>query len=655
MRMSFRVARPHLIALSAIALTTTRAVVAQPAPGSVGPVFVNGMAQVVPAFQDTTKWIRQDLWVETDFDSDRDGHKDRVHVDVTRPGQTEGGGLKVSILYGSSPYFAGTSRDDSNWDVKQELNDQPPVRRAMAAPTHQPNRHRISTALINEWVPRGFAVVHSEAPGTGLSQGCATVGDYPERAPMKFVVDWLNGRAKGFTTPTGSEQVSATGWSTGKVGMIGTSYEGTLPLAAATTGVKGLEVVVPVSPNTSYYLYYRSNGLVRSPGGYLGEDVDVLYDFVASGDPTVRAKCDVIWKNGIMAGPKGQDRATGDFNDFWAKRDLLPYVKNIKAAVLLAHGLNDYNVTPEHSVRIYDELKRLGRPVSLYLHQNGHGGNPPADMLNRWFSHYLYSVDNGVEKDQPVWIVQDASAQAPQAMTTAAPTASGSAPGGPPRRMVTPPTPFASFPVPGTENVVMHPMSGGNGLASLSIAATSNGTDKLTDDVGMSGSALASAAQSSNRLLYATPVFTDTVHVSGKARVKLRVASNVPAANLSVWLVMLPYDSARAGSQSHVGSVTHGWADIQNASSLKKGGNYSSKKAGKKLQPGKFYDLTFDLEPDDEFIPAGKQLGVMIMSSDREFTLWPKPGAELTVDLAKSSFTIPIVGGANALLKAGMR
>ena len=42
--------------------------------------------------------------------------------------------------------------------------------------------------------------------------------------------------------------------------------------------------------------------------------------------------------------------------------------------------------------------------------------------------------------------------------------------------------------------------------------------------------------------------------------------------------------------------------------------------------PGKFYDLTFDLQPDDEFVPAGKRLAVMIMSSDREFTLWPKAG-----------------------------
>ncbi len=73
------------------------------------------------------------------------------------------------------------------------------------------------------------------------------------------------------------------------------------------------------------------------------------------------------------------------------------------------------------------------------------------------------------------------------------------------------------------------------------------------------------------------------------------------------------------------------------------------------LVPGKFYDLTFDLQPDDEFVPAGKRLGVMIMSSDREFTLWPKAGTELTLDLAHSSFTIPIVGGTSALTAAGFR
>ena len=41
--------------------------------------------------------------------------------------------------------------------------------------------------------------------------------------------------------------------------------------------------------------------------------------------------------------------------------------------------------------------------------------------------------------------------------------------------------------------------------------------------------------------------------------------------------------------------------------------------------PGRFYSMTFDLQPDDQIIPAGKRIGLMIFSSDRDFTLWPQP------------------------------
>ena len=50
--------------------------------------FVDGQAEVVDAFKDSKDWIQHDLWVETEFDSDGDGALDRVHVDVTRPEQT---------------------------------------------------------------------------------------------------------------------------------------------------------------------------------------------------------------------------------------------------------------------------------------------------------------------------------------------------------------------------------------------------------------------------------------------------------------------------------------------------------------------------------------------------------------------------------------
>ncbi len=48
------------------------------------PVIVNGEVQKIPAFDNPDEWIRHDLWVETEFDTDGDGKKDRMHVDVTQ-------------------------------------------------------------------------------------------------------------------------------------------------------------------------------------------------------------------------------------------------------------------------------------------------------------------------------------------------------------------------------------------------------------------------------------------------------------------------------------------------------------------------------------------------------------------------------------------
>ena len=611
------------------------------APQPARPVFVDGQAQIVPAFQDANQWIKETLWVETEFDSDLDGKRDRVFVDVTRPRQTDTEGLKVPVIYESSPYFAGTSGPrEYLWDVKQELGAPPPPRKSQPAVKFNPTRANVSNSQVNTWVPRGFAVVHSEAPGTGLSQGCVTVGDTPEIMAPKAVIDWLNGRAKGFKTIDGLEEVVATGWCTGKVGMTGTSYNGTLPVAAATTGVKGLEAIIPIAPNTSYYHYYRSNGLVRHPGGWLGEDIDFLYDFVNSGDPARRDRCNELYRDGIFS--QGRERESGDYNRFWATRDLLPRTGKVKAAVLMSHAFNDWNVVPEHSVRIAMALK--GKvPLQMYYHQGGHGGAPPMEMMNKWFTRYLYGVQNGVEKDPKAWIVRE---------TTPAPAAKPEAAGAPPsgagqgrgRAPTPPPTPYADYPNPGASMVKLRLQPGGGTSGGLSIdAAGKRGAEKLIDNVEFSGAVLAKAEKSENRLIYATPELRAPVHISGTARITLRLASSKPAANLSVWLVVLPWADGPIGPSN---LITRGWADPQNYASLKKGGDYHSLARGEPLVPGRFYKLTFDLQPDDQIIPAGKRIGLMIFSSDRDFTLWPQPGTELTIDLDGTTLQLPVVGGA---------
>lgn len=579
------------------------------------PVFKDGMAQIVPDFDDPDKWIVHDLWVETEFDSDGDGKPDRMYVDVTRPYQTDTEGLKLPVIYESSPYYMGTGSNnkDDFWNVRQELGEEPPVRMNPPEIRQQERKGYISKSQTRDWVPRGFIVVHSCSPGTGLSQGCPTIGGDNESLAPKAVIDWLNGRAKGYTTVDGDEAVEAY-WTTGKTGMTGTSYNGTLPLAAATTGVEGLEAIIPISPNTSYYHYYRSNGLVRSPGGYLGEDVDVLYNFIHSGYPENREYCNTKIRDIEMN--QNQDRVTGDYNEFWADRDYLNDLEPLRAAVLMSHGFNDWNVMPEHSNRISQALKAKGVPVQIYYHQAGHGGPPPIEMMNRWFTRYLFGIQNGVENDPKAWIVREDDNK---------------------------PTPYKDYPNPDASEIILYPGAGAPGSGSLSTEKKiDQGNETLIDNVSFDGTTLAKAEWTNHRLLYLSKVLKEDIHISGTARITVKAASSKPAVNLSVWLVSLPWnDGRRAKITDNI--ITRGWTDLQNSKSLSK---------SKPLVPGKFYEMTFDLQPDDQVLKAGQQIGLMIFSSDREFTLWPDPGTELTIDLDGTSLTLPLVGGKSVFKKA---
>ena len=207
---------------------------------------------------------------------------------------------------------------------------------------------------------------------------------------------------------------------------------------------------------------------------------------------------------------KGKDRLTGDYNDFWAGRDYRNAIDGVRAATLMAHGLNDWNVMPDHSFRIYQALKERGVPSQIYFHQGGHGGPPPMERMNRWFTRYLYGVENGVEGDARAWIVREDAERSE-------------------------PTAYDDYPNPEATSVTLRPQAGGNGVGLLSLTAMGNqGTEELVDDVSFDGASLAQADSSSHRLLYATPVLTQEVHLSGVASVTIRLAANTPAGNRSV-------------------------------------------------------------------------------------------------------------------------
>jgi len=355
---------------------------------------------------------------------------------------------------------------------------------------------------------------------------------------------------------------------------------------------------------------------VRSPAGYLGEDIDVLYDFIHSGKEANRAHNNKVVRDTEMA--NGMDREKGDYNEFWAGRDYLNDMQPMKAALLMSHGFNDWNVMPEHSYRIYKKATDMGLSTQIYYHQNGHGGPPPMKIMNRWFTRYLHGLKNNVENDAKAWIVRENDAQQE-------------------------PTAYKEYPNPKAKPVTLYLNPGAPKAGGLSINTNNRKEEEtLVDNYSFPGEMLAQKEDTKHRLIYVSPILKEDVHISGLTSITIKAASTKPAVNLSVWLVSLPWNNS-SNTKITDNIITRGWADLQNYKSLTK---------STPLNPGKFYQMTFDLQPDDQIIKKGQQIGLMIFSSDSAYTLLPKPGTELTIDLNATSITIPMVGGKNAFIKA---
>ncbi|RKQ92182.1 X-Pro dipeptidyl-peptidase-like protein [Solirubrobacter pauli] len=657
------------------------------APAPAVPTFVNGMSQAVFASGEAN-WVNEDLWVELDVDTDGDGKKDRVHTDVSRPMETNTDGLKVPVIFEDSPYYAG-GPDQANWAVDHEIGFPPAFRPLPTNTDGRAHTSRINTIYESTWVPRGYAVVHAESPGSGSSTGCPNSGAPIETLGATGVIEWLNGKRKAYTTRDGSVEAAPVTWHNGNTAMMGTSYNGTLPIAAASTGVEGLKAIVPISAISDWYDYYRANGAVKAPGGYQGEDLDVLTEYVYTRwdeNGKARAICRPLIEDLKVK----QDRVTGNRSAFWDERNYMKDVRagKLKAATLIAHGGNDFNVMTKHAAQLYDELKKQNIPHQFYFHQGGHGGAPPDYLVNLWFTKYLWNQDNGVQNLPKSWVVRTdvcPPRQSTVATDVTTPTATLTVadasvfsvgqtltipqtnPTATVTRVITNiagntltlasniaatqgqrvaagtvvnlvcgnpnPTPYAEWPDPASSDAVLKPGTGGAARGSLTVAANpATGTETLSDDARQTASTLMNAATEDSRLLYVTNPLTKDVRISGTPKVNIKAAFSKPKANLTAILVSLP----ATGSGT---ILTRGWIDAENRNS-----DYVTDA----VTPGTFYDYRFQLMAKDIIVPAGRRLGLMVLSSDNEFTVRPAPGTEVSVDLAGTSLSLPVVGGAKA-------
>ncbi|PFM63454.1 Xaa-Pro dipeptidyl-peptidase [Bacillus cereus] len=536
----------------------------------------NGMTKPIYSLDDS---IIENLFVETEVDSDRDGKKDRVSIKVMRP-KTDPN-VKVPVIYEMSPYRAGL-KDVPVYNVDEELY----------AYEGKPYAAVNLGSYGNYYVPRGYAVILGESIGTGKSDGCPTTGDEQEILGTKSVIDWVNGRAKAYTED--GKEVNAN-WSTGNVGMTGASYNGTLPNAVATTGVEGLKTIIPIAAISSWYDYYRANGAVIAPGGYQGEDTDNMAEAVLTRkNPEV---CGQII-NELTA---GQDRKTGDYNDFWDKRNYVKDAKNVKASVFVVHGLNDWNVKTKQFAQWWEALGENNVPRKIWLHQGGHGGttsNNWQQTQNKWFDYWLYGIENGIMDELMVDVQRENKTW---------------------QKIKNWPDPAA---VPSKIRMYLS-----NKAVNLPLSMGSvNNVFSFVDDAKIKSNQLVEnpELEVANRLVYTMPVLQKDMRISGTPKISFKGNIDRSVSNLTALLVDY------GGAKPEI--VTRGWMDPQNLNSI----NNSTV-----IQPGKDYTFTWDMQPDDYVFKEGHQIGVVLIASDYDYTIRPKAGTKLTVKL--SEVTLPIV------------
>ena len=103
---------------------------------------------------------------------------------------------------------------------------------------------------------------------------------------------------------------------------------------------------------------------------------------------------------------KDEMAANGNFEGPWPGMDYSDDYEKIACSALIVHGLNDFNVLTKQSDLMYKAFKKANQDVKIIWHQDGHnyltgkyvGEELFDELLNKWLSHYLYDVDNGIEK-----------------------------------------------------------------------------------------------------------------------------------------------------------------------------------------------------------------------------------------------------------------
>jgi X-Pro dipeptidyl-peptidase len=318
----------------------------------------------------------------------------------------------------------------------------------------------------------------------------------------------------------------------------------------------------------------------------IGTDADTLFDNILSRqypEACASTRARVV---------RGADRETGDYNAFWDERNYVKDVAKFKTAVLISHGLNDFNVKPRHAGRLWEALRPTTFPRRF-------GGIRVATAIAR-----IRARPNGGHANR-FWT----------------------------RTSLVSPTRRTGPAVVERKNagsIRIGPCRAPGGA--VRSGAVANGRPLAGPH---RSSSRRSVDDSSSAPVDCRPGVTSRLCISAplprRSRLGTPSVGCVRQARGQLSAMLVDYKAAGAPF-----IVTRGWADPQNRESISK---------TTPVVPGTAYTMTFELQPHDYVFAAGSRLGLVLLSSDRLFTLRPPPGTRLTVHTAESSLLLPVVGG----------
>ncbi len=278
---------------------------------------------------------------------------------------------------------------------------------------------------------------------------------------------------------------------------------------------------------------------------------------------------------------------TYDYTPFWHERNYRIDAHRVDVPVLVVHGLSDPKLRTSQFADWWADLGDTGVPRKLWLHAGDHVEPDQIDsarwrnMLHRWMDHWLYGVDNGIMAEPLVDI------QRPDGAWET----------------------YDRWPQPGSRPQRLWLAAG----ALVARPAQDGATQRFTDG----GSRLEFSAEPTDQPL----------RLSGTPRIEVTMSADRTRTPLTALLVAY-------GPGTRPTVLTRGTIDTQNRYSLSH---------AVPLQPGRDYRVSWTLHPLDVVVPAGHHLGLILDANDPGMIALDPAEATITVQLSRSSLTLPIV------------